>query len=93
MTTDDNSKKIHELELADRKILKASGVTDTERFEDNIAVFYTESGLITVKGSRLKVSGLDLAKGELTLGGEIDSIVYGDRDRKHKTGIGGKIFR
>lgn len=85
--------KSHSFELKDRRTMKVTGVTDTERFEENTAVFYTESGILTVKGSRLKVSGLNLDSGDLTLNGEIDSITYGDRDRKRKTGIGGKIFR
>lgn len=93
MTTTDKETKEHTLDLTDRKALKAVGVTDTERFEDNIAVFYTEAGPVTVKGRRIKMSSLDLENGELTLTGEIDSIVYGDRDRKHKTGLGGKLFR
>lgn len=91
--TEKESLKPHILTLDGRRLLHIEGLTDTCRFEDAIAVFYTTCGMVTVKGKNLHAEDLSLEKGELTLAGEINSIVYGDRDRIRRATITEKIAR
>lgn len=73
------NEKTHSLILENRKLLNISGVIDTVKFDENIFIFYTVSGKITVKGENLHAESLDLTTGELTIKGDIiDSIVYSD---------------
>lgn len=84
---------IHTMTLTDRKTMTVSGVTDTERFDEDTIIIYTCAGIMTIKGRGMKVGELSLENGSMTLTGEISSIVYGDRDRTGKTGMMGKLFR
>ncbi len=89
----EKKEKLHSFTLNDRRTMTLQGVTDTERFEDKTAVIYTEAGVMTVKGRQLKLGELSMESGELTLTGEIDSITYGDRDRRKKSTVLGKLTR
>lgn len=91
--TEKEPHSIHTLAMEERKILHIGGLSDTVRFEDNIAVFYTTSGCVTVKGKNLAVSDLSIEKGELTLTGEINSISYGDKDRIRRASALEKLTR
>lgn len=87
------AENIHSMTLNDRKSLTVSGVTDTERFDEDTVIIYTCAGMMTVKGRHMKVGELSLENGTMTLTGEISSVAYGDRDRTGKTGTIGKLFR
>lgn len=93
---EDNKNKImnmpHNLILEERKKLSVSGVTDVDSFDEQTVVAYTVKGEITVRGWDLHVSKLNLEQGELTLEGEISSLVYTDIKAK-STGFFSKILR
>lgn len=82
----------HNLILEERKKLSISGVTDVDSFDEQTVVAYTVKGEITVRGWDLHVSKLNLEQGELTLEGEISSLVYTDVKAK-STGLFSKILR
>lgn len=85
--------KIHSLVLSDRRQMTLSGVNHVEKIDDRQAVIYTEAGMLLIKGRQLKPCGLNTETGDMTIEGEIDSISYGDRERKAPTGIIDRIFR
>ncbi|MBQ8569372.1 MAG: sporulation protein YabP [Oscillospiraceae bacterium] len=85
--------KIHSLVLSDRRQMSLSGVSHVEKIDDRQAVIYTAAGMMTVRGRQLKPCGLNTETGDMTIEGEIDSISYGDRERKAPIGIIGRIFR
>lgn len=84
---------VHSMTLTDRKSMTVTGVTDTERFDEDTIIIYTCAGMMTIKGRGMKVGELSLESGNMTLTGEISSVTYGDRDRTGKTGVLGKLFR
>ncbi len=53
-----------------------TGVTDVERFDENEIVLHTHGGRLTLTGSGLHVSSLQLTEGRLLVDGAIDGMLY-----------------
>ncbi|MGN0747146.1 MAG: YabP/YqfC family sporulation protein, partial [Aristaeellaceae bacterium] len=53
-----------------------TGVTDVESFDDGAVVLHTHGGRLTLTGTGLHVSSLQLEEGRLTVDGVIDSAAY-----------------
>ena len=82
----------HVVSMSDRKSLSASGVLDVESFDGLTVILYTELGELTVKGRALRICRFSNETGDLTLEGDIDSLVYAEmRVRSHS--LLGKLFR
>lgn len=88
-----NKNSIHNIILEGRKKLSLSGVTDVDSFDENTVLLYTCMGEMTVRGADLHVNGLSVESGEMSIEGEIKSIVYGDPDRRSPLSLFGKLFR
>lgn len=84
---------VHNIILESRNKLSVSGVTDVDRFDENVVLLYTSMGELTVRGADLHVNDLSVESGEMNIEGEIQSIVYGDPDRRSPLSFVGKIFR
>lgn len=87
-----NSFQPHNLILEDRKKLKISGVTDVDSFDENTIIAYTQEGELTIGGTKLHINKLNTEDGELTVEGNIVSLIYVDQTPK-STGFFGKMFR
>ncbi len=81
----------HILTLSDRRSLTVSGVTDVDSFDEMTVVIYTVQGELTVKGTALHITRLNVETGDLMMEGQIDSLVYADM--KIRGGFFGKLFR
>lgn len=79
----------HNVILEDRKHLSVSGVSDIDSFDEQTVVLFTDMGELTVKGYDLHINKLNVETGELTMEGEISSLVYSDQDKR---GSGGGLF-
>lgn len=88
-----NKTSVHNIILEGRKKLSLSGVTDVDSFDENTVLLYTCMGEMTVRGTDLHVNGLSVESGEMSIEGEIKSIVYGDPDRRSALSLFGKLFR
>ena len=64
--------------LEDRRRLAVSGVSDVDSFDEEVIIIYTNRGGLTIKGSDLHMNALNVETGELTVEGEIDSLIYSD---------------
>ncbi|MCD7730627.1 MAG: sporulation protein YabP [Oscillospiraceae bacterium] len=84
---------VHNVILENRKKLSVSGVTDVDRFDESTVLFYTNMGELTVKGSNLHVNDLSVTSGEMNIEGDIDAIIYGDKDLRSPLSFIGKMFR
>lgn len=80
------SERPHSLTLDRREKAVLTGVTDVERFDENEVVLHTHGGRLTLTGSQLHVSSLQLEEGRLLVDGVIDGVVY-DGPRKAKGGF------
>ncbi|MGN0778759.1 MAG: YabP/YqfC family sporulation protein [Aristaeellaceae bacterium] len=68
--------KPYGLTMEQRKKAIVTGVTDVESFDDGAVVLHTHGGRLTLTGSGLHVSSLQLEEGRLSVDGVIDSAVY-----------------
>lgn len=91
---DEKNKTIscHTLLIENREKLSLTGVTDVDSFDDTLITAYTEDSRLTVTGSLLHISKLNIDEGELWVEGQIDAISYSENNAV-KAGIFGKIFR
>lgn len=87
-----NVKLSHNLILKERKSLNISGVLDVDSFDDNAVVAYTDLGELTIKGSNLHISKINLDSGDLELDGEVYALEYAE-DRPAEKGFFSKLFR
>ena len=85
--------KKHNIILEERSKLSISGVTDVESFDENEISLYTTLGELSVKGKCPHVDEMSLESGNITISGDVKSLVYGDKDRTKKPSLWGKITR
>lgn len=80
----------HQLILQDRSKLELSGITEVDSFDENSVQCYTSLGHLTVRGSNLRVSRLDIDGTSLSVEGHIESLTYTD---VRKGGLFGRLLR
>lgn len=81
----------HSLSLSERRRLNVSGVADVESFDEETVNLSTAGGMLTVRGSGLKIEKLSLDGGELVVEGRIDSLDYSDSAQPRR-GLLGRLL-
>lgn len=66
----------HKLQLAERKQLTMTGVTEVVSFEETAVVLHTVLGRLLVQGQGLKLKTLSLDGGQVAVDGEISALIY-----------------
>lgn len=94
MSEKDMIKLPHNVIMEDRKTVSITGVNDVDSFDENVIVAFTDLGELTVKGIGLHITKLTIETGELTLSGEIQSLVYtNDNGTGKQGGFFSRVFR
>lgn len=89
-----DEKIIQTLTLENRERLSITGVEKVDNFNDEVVSLLTNKGRITIKGSGLSISKLNVDEGRLSITGVINSLIYSDNSsEKDKVGLIKKIFR
>lgn len=94
----EDSKKINSFQnivLENREKLNITGILDVFSFDDQIIIVETELGLLTIKGTDLKINKLSIDTSDFVVDGKINSLMYSDSDvsiKKNKN-ILSKIFK
>jgi sporulation protein YabP len=70
--------KGHRITLNNRSAGVVTGVSAVISFDPNEVLLETEQGVLLLKGSELNVTKLTLEKGEVEVGGRVDSLTYSD---------------
>lgn len=76
-----------------RSKVSISGVTDVDCFDENTILIYTIMGELTIKGKNLQVNDVSVETGDMSLQGDVWSIVYGDKDKRNPLSWFAKLFR
>ncbi len=84
-------RKKHGVILEDRKNLTLTGVKDVSGFDEQKIALNTELGELLIKGEGLHINDFSNETGELTLNGEISSLVYGQK--QPEGGFFSRLFR
>lgn len=82
----------HNIILEDRKNLSVTGVTDVDSFDETAIVAYTDYGELTISGSQLHISRLNIDEGQLFVEGDISAMVYVEKTSKNESFFS-KVFR
>ena len=86
-------KKDHNIIMENRKNLTISGITDVDSFDEKSICLYTQLGELTIQGRELHIDSMSVETGDMTITGDIWSVVYGDKDRKGPVSALGRLFR
>ena len=79
--------------LESRRKLTITGMTDVDSFDERTICLYTQLGELTVQGSSLHIDSMSIETGDMTISGEIRSLIYGDEQRRHPLSALGRLFR
>ena len=90
---DNNTEIIQNLILESRGKLSISGVKDVLSFDDQIVILDTELGILTIKGTDLRVNKLSLDTSDVIIVGSINILNYSDRHDGKGSGFISKIFK
>ena len=83
----------HSLSLENRALLKLTGVTDIDNFDESQISLFTQQGELLIKGKNLHINELSVESGDLTVEGDIWALNYGEKERKSKVGLFKKALR
>ena len=86
-------RKNHNIILENRKSLNISGITDVDSFDEREICLFTELGELTIRGRELHIDSMSVESGDMTITGDIWSLIYGDKDRKGPVSALGRLFR
>ena len=80
--------------LENRKKLTLSGVVEVISFDEEKILLNTKLGALTIKGTELKMNKLDVQNGDVTIVGDVWSMVYSSKEmKKEKESIIGRLFK
>lgn len=83
----------HNMIMENREKLTLTGVIDIHSFDDELVLVETTMGILTIKGTDLKMNKLNLENNELVVEGRIIALVYSEAELSKKGGMFGKIFK
>ena len=66
----------HSLQLEDRAVLRATGVSRVDFFSAGLITAHPDQGQLHIKGEGLHIENLDSASGELLARGKVAAISY-----------------
>lgn len=86
---------LHRLVINNREAAEISGVLHVDSFDDCEVVLETERGLLAVRGEDLRISQLNLERGELSLEGMVTEVAYAEEKRFRERGVNflGRLFK
>lgn len=66
----------HTVQIEERGMLKATGVSQVDFFSDELITARTDLGLLHIKGEGLHIESLDADSGDLLARGKVTSLSY-----------------
>ena len=79
--------------LRDRHRLELDGVSDVVGFDDTAVLLRSTLGAMTVEGTGLHITRLDLEKGLLSVEGRISAVIYTDEGKSEKRGFFARLAK
>ena len=94
MGTQNTDREKHNVFLYDKNRISITGVTDVSGFDESVIVASVCDGsVLTVEGSGMTISVLDLERGCVEGQGAVTAIYYSDNVQKSKSNIFSVLFR
>ena len=80
--------------MENRRKLSVSGVEDVDSFDEEAIVLFTQAGTLSIKGDDLHINKLSVETGEVSVEGDISSLVYSDDEHGSRgAGLLSKLFK
>ncbi len=90
----EENKKPHSLILKERSFLTITQVADVDTFDERKIILLTDEDIIEIEGDNLHIQKLDVSSGDLSIEGEIFSILYSGKNYGGKQkGLFKKLFK
>ena len=83
----------HCIHMENREVLSITGVKDVGSFNEREIAVFTEAGGMTIEGSGLHITRLDLDDGQIAVEGEICAIEYDDDTPQQRGSFFSRVFR
>ena len=83
----------HCIHMDNRELLSITGVKDVGSFNEREVTVFTEGGGMTVEGTGLHITKLDLDAGQVNVEGEICAIEYDDASPQERGSFLSRVFR
>jgi sporulation protein YabP len=81
------------ISLKKRSELLVSGVSDIISSDESSIYLDTPDGGLIIEGSSLRIISMNVAGGDLTLEGKIDSLAYNEKAQAQKSGFFARMFK
>lgn len=78
--SEQNNSKIHNVIMEKRQKLNMSGIKQVVGFEDDVVVLDTEMGVLTVRGSELKIGAFSTESSDINIEGNIVALIYSEKE-------------
>lgn len=72
----------HGVSIAERKNILVTGVKKIESFDNEEFLMDTTLGFLVIKGSELEIIKLDTYQGNVSIKGNVDSLIYANKGLK-----------
>ena len=82
----------HSIHIENRELASITGVKDVASFNENEVILMTEGGGLTVDGTELHITKLNLEEGQVIIEGQIIAIEYDDMPAQRGS-IFSRMFR
>jgi len=83
----------HNITLNERKNLVVSGVKKIDNFDSNEFLIESTLGYLKVTGSDLEIVKLDTREGNVSIKGQVNGIVYNEKEKQEKESFITKLFK
>ena len=88
-----SAQRPHSLTMDNRQHALITGVEDVDSFNEEMIVLLTSSGAMTLVGSGLHISQLDLEQGQLVIDGQIAALEYDERGKGARGSVISRLFK
>lgn len=92
-TKSSQSKPAHEVFIGTREKVSISGVKEILNFDDTAVNLKTVCGDLSIEGTNLHITVLNVERGEVEMNGKINSLYYYDDADNDKRSLLSRIFR
>ncbi|MDL2206098.1 sporulation protein YabP [Eubacteriales bacterium OttesenSCG-928-N13] len=83
----------HHLTMENRQHALITGVEDVDSFNEEMIVLLTSAGAMTLVGTGLHISQLNLEEGQLVIDGQIAAMEYDERSRGSRGSMISRLFK
>lgn len=91
----DTVKTVHRVVMEGRRKVEVTGVQDLLVFDETEVIMETNEGMLSIRGSDLHMSNLNLDQGLIGLAGEISDLMYDESGgaAQSRSGLMSRLFR